>query len=251
MLFLYFSGTGNTRFCIEYLGKSIDESAPVYSIEQPEALEAIRQNEEIIIGYPVYYSNLPKILRDFINENKALWRGKKILVVATMGLFSGDGAGVLARLLKKQGAGVIGGLHLQMPDCILDVKALKRTPEQNREIVNKAIRKMDQAVEDWKQGRLPREGLHIWNHVAGLFGQRCYFFSKTKDYTDKLRIDAAKCIGCGKCVSLCPMQNIVINCGTAQARDKCTMCYRCISNCPEQAITLLGKKIVGQAVTLS
>ena len=44
--------------------------------------------------------------------------------------------------------------------------------------------------------------------MAGLFGQRLYFYNKTKNYTDKLKIDKKKCIGCGQCIKLCPMQNI-------------------------------------------
>lgn len=45
---------------------------------------------------------------------------------------------------------------------------------------------------------------------AGLFGQRLYFFYKTKEYTDKLKIDADRCIGCGMCANLCPMENIQV-----------------------------------------
>ena len=50
------------------------------------------------------YSTVPKILRDFIIENKELWENKKVFVIATMGLFSGDGAGILGRLLQQYGA---------------------------------------------------------------------------------------------------------------------------------------------------
>ena len=49
-----------------------------------------------------------------------------------MGLFSGDGAGILARRLRKYGAQIIGGLHLKMPDSIADEKALKRIPDSHR-----------------------------------------------------------------------------------------------------------------------
>lgn len=34
--------------------------------------------------------------------------------------------------------------------------------------------------------------------------------------------------------------------GFAKAEDKYAMCYRCINTCPKQAITLLGKRVVGQ-----
>lgn len=246
MLFLYFSGTGNTRFCIEYLAKKLDAVAPVCSIEQPEATNAITENQEIILGYPVYYSNLPKILRDFILDHADLWRGKKIFLLATMGLFSGDGAGVAGRLLKKQGAVLLGGSHIRMPDCILDVKALKASEEKNKRIVQAAERKLDVLAQDFQKNKLPQDGLSIWNHIAGLLCQRLYFFRKTGSYTERLKIDRGKCIACGRCSSLCPMKNIVMEEKGPEAHDRCTMCYRCINNCPEKAITLIGKQIVAE-----
>lgn len=96
-----------------------------------QAVEAIKRNTEIIFAYPVYFSNMPRIVYDFINRNRSVFSGKKIFVIATMGLFSGDGAGCSARLLAKCGAHITGGLHLKMPDCIGDEKVLKRTNEQN------------------------------------------------------------------------------------------------------------------------
>ena len=50
-----------------------------------------------------------------------------------MGLFSGDGAGILGRLLQQYGAEIIGGLHLRMPDSIGDEKVLKRPLEKNKD----------------------------------------------------------------------------------------------------------------------
>ena len=121
MIGIYFSGTGNTKHCSEYLLRLLDENAPSYSIENENAIDAIRSSDEIIFAYPVYYSYLPKIVYDFIVNNSAAWKDKNIFVVATMGLFSGDGAGCAARLFKKYGAKILGGLHIKMPDCIGDV----------------------------------------------------------------------------------------------------------------------------------
>lgn len=69
-----------------------------------------------------------------------------------MGLFSGDGAGILARLLTKQGTIVIGGLHLKMPDSIGDEKALKRTLAQNQELVRRAEQKIEISVQKLRNG---------------------------------------------------------------------------------------------------
>lgn len=248
MIGIYFSGTGNSRFCTEYLLKKLEPGAKAYSIEDKNVLEELEREEEIILGYPVYYSNLPKILGDFLEDHASLWKGKKIYLVATMGLFSGDGTGVAARRLKKHGAQITGGLHLKMPDCITDVKLLKKSTEENRKIVNQTKLKIERAASRYQQGKPTREGLNVFYHMAGLFGQRLYFSHKTKHYTDKLKIDEHKCIGCEKCVRLCPMNNITLEQGRAVSHGACTMCYRCINHCPKQAITLIGEKVLQQSI---
>ena len=243
---IYFSGTGNTKFCVDTFLKEYGYSTNSFSIEDSEALERIKNDNEIVMGYPVQYSNIPKILRDYIVDNRYVWKGKNIFIIATMGLFSGDGTGILARLLKNYGAVIVGGLHLKMPDSICDERALKRSFEHNKRIVVKATKKICKCVDNIKNGKPPQEGLGAVCHLAGLFGQRLYFLGKTQKYTDRLKINHSKCIGCGLCERLCPTGNITVKNGIAVSSDKCTMCYRCISKCPEQVITLLGKKVIEQ-----
>lgn len=251
MLGIYFSGTGNSRYALEVFLEKVafeenDKKAEIISIEDENIGSCIEDEEELIFSYSVQYSNMPKMVRDFVEENKHLWQGKKIFVIATMGMFSGDGAGILARPLHKYGAQITGGLHVKMPDSIADVKALKRPVEKNRELVRAAEKKIDKAAKNMKNGKPTQEGIGIWYHMAGLFGQRLYFSGKTKKYSNKIKIDEQRCIGCGKCAELCPMKNLHIEDNLAKAADRCTMCYRCINHCPKQAVTLLGKRVVEQ-----
>lgn len=245
MVGIYLSGTGNTKHCIEKLTGLLDNTAKTVPLESKNAAEEIEKNSEIILGYPTQFSNSPYMVRDFINTNKQLWRGKKVLCVATMGAFSGDGAGCTARLLKKYKATISGGLHIKMPDSVCDSKLLKKTAEQNREIVVQADKKIEQVAEQIKRGKYPREGIGFISHIAGLFGQRLWFYTKTTGYSDKLKI-SGNCIGCGLCASVCPMENIAINDGKAVSENRCTMCYRCISQCPQKAITLVGDEVTEQ-----
>ena len=245
MLGIYFSGTGNTKHCIEKLTALLDQTAAVIPLESSNIINQIKNNDVVIFGYPVQFSNAPYTVRDFIRKNRGLWSEKKILCVATMGAFSGDGAGCSARLFRKYGAVILGGVHLKMPDSVCDSKLLKKSVEQNREIIRLAYKKIENVAERIKCGRYPKDGITLGAHIAGLFGQRLWFFKKTAGYTDKLKISSA-CVGCGLCVSLCPMENISIENGVAVATDRCTMCYRCISRCPEKAITLLGGEVAEQ-----
>ena len=243
MLGIYFSGTGNTKFCIEKFCFCFNGSKPL-SIEDSGVVDMISKSEEIVIAYPIYYSNIPKIVRDFISMNCQSFANKRVYIIATMGLFSGDGAGCGARLFKQYGARVIGGLHLKMPDCIGDVKALKKPLAENQQLIIEAEQKILRATMALKDGNPTKDGLGVLCHMAGLFGQRLWFYGKTTHYTDKLRIDSKKCISCGKCITICPMDNLTAANQKIIAGNKCTMCYRCIISCPNKAITLLGKAVI-------
>ena len=134
--------------------------------------------------------------------------------MSTMGLFSGDGTGCTARILKKCGAEILGGLQIKMPDSVCDSKLLKKGLEENRQIIKDADKRMEETAEQILRGNYPRDGLSFIAHIKGLLGQRLWFYRKTTGYTDRLKIS--------------------------------TMCYRCISLCPQKAITLLGDMVVEQ-----
>ena len=245
MLGVYLSGTGNTKHCIEKIVKMLDTSAKILPLESENVIDEIKSNDTIILGYPTQFSNAPYMVREFIISNADIWRGKQILCVATMGAFSGDGAGCTARLLKKKGAFILGGLHIRMPDSVCDSKLLKKTVEENKKIIVEADRKIERTVQNIQNGKYPKEGIDFLSHMIGLLGQRLWFYSKTSHYSDKLKISDS-CIGCGVCSQICPMNNIAMDNQKAVSGNKCTMCYRCISLCPQKAITLFGNTIQEQ-----
>ena len=246
MIGIYFSGTGNSKYALEVFIREYDNNSVMFSIEDKRIIDYINSYDEIVFSYPVQYSAVPKILSDFIHNNSSVWQGKKVFIIATMALFSGDGAGVLGRLLKQHGAKITGGLHLQMPDSIADEKVLKRSLGKNTQLVEKANQKVVKAVADIKDGKYPQEGLGTLSRLAGFLSQRLWFGYRTRKYSDKLKVDADKCIGCTKCVKICQTENIIMIDNKAQGKDKCTVCYRCVNECPKQAITLLGKKVIEQ-----
>ena len=249
MLGIYFSATGNSRYALEVFLKELDADAKSFAIEDINAAEQIKLHDEIVFAYPVQYSAVPKIVRDFIEKTAELWKGKRVFVIATMAAFSGDGSGVLARLLKKHGAVITGGLHLAMPDSIADEKVFKRPFEKNKANVENSVRKAQQAARDIKGGRYKKQGLGAMSRFVGFISQRLWFGHRTMKYYSKgLKIDSAKCVGCGKCAAVCPTGNISLQGDTVSSGKKCTVCYRCVNSCPMKAITLLGDKVEQQTM---
>ena len=242
---VYLSGTGNTKHITELLFKELGKEGRIVPVESEDVEDALNDGE-LIIAYPTQFSNIPYLIKEFINRYSYAWKGKKIFLITTMGLFSGDGTGCAARLLKKHGAVITGGLQVLMPDSIGDCKALKKSPEKNRAVIESSDKRVIEAAKQMKEGDYPAEGLSFAAHLAGLFGQRLWFYNKTTGYTDKLKIDVSKCVGCGMCARDCPAHNIRIIDGKAVASAHCTMCYRCIDHCPKQAMTLLGKTLYEQ-----
>jgi NAD-dependent dihydropyrimidine dehydrogenase PreA subunit len=59
-------------------------------------------------------------------------------------------------------------------------------------------------------------------------------------------IDSQKCIGCGACVTTCPMDVFRLNKTSGQSvityPEDCQICHLCCVYCPKQAITVSPEK---------
>lgn len=245
MLGLYFSGTGNSKYALEIFLKKLSKPYTICSIEDKQAIELLKKSDEIVLSYPIYCSCLPKILNDFFNKNIELFRNKKVFIISTIGLFSGDGSGLAQRRLNSVNAVITGGLHVRMPSNICDSKILNKSKEKNTDIIRKSEIYIDKSVKKLNKGKNIRHGLSHASQAFGLLGQRYYSRHIVSSYSSKIKINSDTCVKCGKCVKACPMKNLELK-DTVCQKNKCTMCYRCLNLCPTQSITLLGKKVISQ-----
>ena len=62
---------------------------------------------------------------------------------------------------------------------------------------------------------------------------------------DRKYLSNDKCISCGKCVEVCPLQNITLQDGRPKWNGHCTMCMACYHHCPVNAIQY-GKSTEGK-----
>jgi electron transfer flavoprotein alpha subunit/NAD-dependent dihydropyrimidine dehydrogenase PreA subunit len=56
-----------------------------------------------------------------------------------------------------------------------------------------------------------------------------------------LIIDSELCIGCGKCVAICPFNALHLEDGIAVVNEACTACGACLEICPVEALALPAK----------
>ena len=115
--------------------------------------------------------------------------------------------------------------------------------EQARSIVEQAEPALQKVLAQLSAGQEfppPRDTLYA-RFMSGPVNPVFYrFFVKA----DAFRATDA-CIGCGKCMELCPLNNIRLENGKPVWDKHCTHCMACICDCPKEAIEY-GKKSKGK-----
>jgi ferredoxin len=101
-------------------------------------------------------------------------------------------------------------------------------------VLKKATPMILDVAEHIKSGRpLPPQKVTLYDRIkSGIVNDVFYpFFVKAKGF---YATDA--CIGCGRCASLCPMNNIALKERRPKWSESCTHCMACIAGCPALAI---------------
>jgi ferredoxin/flavodoxin len=247
MIGVYFSGTGNTRYCVQKFINELDNNAKSFSIEDNELIFELPNQDIIIFGFPIYYSNLPKIVEDYISKNAKSFYNKKIFIITTKGLFNGFGVIKAKRMFEKCGAYFIGSAQFNMPDNIRDLLIMELVfSKKYDKVISRANIKVEKAAIKFKANKPSRSGLSIFNYLASFTFKMLWFYPKNYKYISAPKIDNNKCIRCGICVKNCPMNNIKEESNKIVSGDRCTICYRCFNSCPKQALTILGNKVYEQ-----
>lgn len=238
MLTLYFSGTGNTQFVAEIFSKKMN--AKYHSIEEDIDFDAaILRQERICFCYPIYGSCIPLIMQEFVQRFRSALNGKKLIIICTQLLFSGDGARVFTELLEGVEHSVIYAAHIHMPNNICNFPVFPMAgPERIEKYKRDAHLALDRICEDLRQGVIRKKGFNPFSTLLGLLTQRLYFRRAMVFAQKSVRISPS-CNLCSRCVRACPVQNLKIDSGRVTHNEKCVLCYRCVNLCPQKSITVL------------
>ncbi len=240
----YFTGTGNTRYVTLALLQRLSEQFETRAFEIPgkfDAVAELKRADTVLLAFPIYGSSPPVPMRQFLQRNAELFRGKEVMIAATQYMFSGDGAASLGRTVQRIGGRVTFAEHFNMPNNLADCGMFRiRNGAELEKILKKTDRRIERFARRIVRGKRLRRGFNPVSHAVGYFCQRSFWRRSEDEKKNLLKIDAKKCVGCGLCVKSCPVQNLGMDGKRARAKGNCALCYRCVNLCPKQAISLVG-----------
>ncbi len=265
-MIFYFSGTGNTKWAAEKIAHTTGDR--LFNIAEEllagQCQYRLEQDERVGFFFPIHGWQPPHILRRFIRKmNITLSDGttprslsdKALLPytysVCTCGDTVGGALKMFDKDLRQIGLTLHSAFSLIMPesyvclpfmytDTIEREKKKIATADNLLGNISATIRNREGGVFNLKTGPTP----FLYTHVIGAYFNR--FMIKDTPF----RVDADTCISCGKCVSVCPVNNIEMSAKDSGSdtsasstsiptwlhNGECTCCLACYHYCPTHAI---------------
>lgn len=237
-MILYFSGTGNSRYIAKRIADKIqDELIDANDKIKRRDTRTIKVNGRLIIVTPTYAWRIPWLVRDWII--KTHFQGVcQVWFVMDCGGEIGNAAKYNRQLCEKKGFVYMGTAQIVMPENYI---ALFSTPETEkaRMIVADAEPVINNVIRHIEEGRaFPAPRNNLYDRIMSGPVNRLFYPLCVK--ANAFHVNDV-CSSCGKCVKLCPLNNITLESGKPVWGKKCTHCMACISYCPKKAIEY-GKK---------
>ena len=232
-MIFYFSGTGNSEYTAKKIAAVIDDR--MYSIKagiMSRKIPKTEPEEVLIFVTPTYAWRIPRLVEEWIRAAKS-FRKHKAYFVMTCGSDIGNAQKYVKRLCKSMGMKYMGCQGIVMPENYI---ALFNTPDEaeSLQIIEKAQPLIEETAELILKGEmLPELPVKTSDNVKSGIVNAAFYPMVVK--SSKFYATGA-CISCGKCVKVCPLENIKLVAGGPEWGQKCTHCMACISECPTQAI---------------
>lgn len=235
---LCFSGTGNSLYAAKIIARITgDELISLNDRIKNGSFEDINSEKPLVFVAPTYAWNLPRIVRDYILKTRFTGSSKAYFVL-TCGSGTGSAAYGLLNLCREKQFEFMGLATIIMPENYVAMFPVPDEPK-SKKIISKAIPKIKHAAE------LILNGDTLNTSYSPVLGLLCNAIVTSTFYKlfvkDKGFYTTGACTGCGRCVSLCPTNNIRLNNARPVWEGKCTHCMACICSCPTEAIEYKNK----------
>ena len=232
-MILYFSGTGNSAFVAKQIGKHIcDDVTDLFDKIRSKDYTPISSEKPWVIVTPTYAWQIPKIVYNWLLKTR-LKGNRKIFFVMTCGDSIGAACMDLKKLCNKKSLLYRGCAKVVMPEnyiAMFDAPGVNETKKIIKHSIPSILEisntiSADKAIKD--------QPAHTVGQI--LSGPVNYGFNRFYLKADKFYAKDS-CISCGKCETVCPLENISMYEGKPIWGKECTHCMACICNCPTEAI---------------
>ena len=232
-MILFFSGTGNSRYAARLTAMVTgDETVSMNEMIKKDRAETLRSDKPFVFAAPTYAWRIPRVVEDLLLKTK-FEGSRKAYFILTCGDSTGNAGKYLKKLCAEKGFEYMGLASVIMPENYIAMFNAPGKPEAER-IIKNARQYILKAAEHIKNGTpLPEERSSFAGRLqSGAINP--LFYAAAVSARGFRSTD--KCISCGKCEKLCPLNNIVLKDGRPQWGRRCTHCMACICGCPEEAI---------------
>jgi ferredoxin len=249
-MIIFFSGTGNTKYCATKLAAILgDDVRQVTVADLTEPASAVIKTDEkrVVWMFPTYSWGVPKQILQLMKHAKfAVPADALHWMVTTCGDDIGKTAAQWRRALHRRDCVTASAFSVQMPNTYTFMKGFDvDAPELEKSKIEAALPRLQRIAEVVAHGEPVAddvvEGSFAWLKTAvvyPLFNMFC--MSPRRFYAND------DCTGCGLCRKACPMENIVPGQGNAPLwHDNCMLCTRCYHICPCHAVQY-GKTTAGK-----
>ena len=214
-MILYYSGTGNSKYIAKCIASSLEtDCLNLNERIKAEDTSSVQTEENVILVTPTYAWRIPHIVSGWLGKAE-LVGAKRIWFVMDCGSEIGNAAKYNRELATQE------------------AKAIAENAKP-------AIRSIIDCIRNGMEFPAPRNNLYD-RFMSGAVNP---IFYKKIVKADAFTVSDA-CIGCGKCVQLCPLNNIRLDKDKPVWGSNCTHCMACICYCPKEAIEY-GKRSVGK-----
>lgn len=239
---VYFSGTGNSRYCADFLAKALgDEVLDAFHFIRDGVAAELLSEKPWVFVCPTYAWRLPRVFRDFIRGGYFSGADDAWFVM-TCGSEIGAPEGELRTLCREKRLRFRGVFQVVMPENYI---AMFDAPEEAeaRAIVAAAREPLMEAAAHIRAGEdFPTRRSTLADRVKS--GPVNPFFYRFFVRSDPFWVGES-CVGCGACEAACPTAAIRMEKGRPVWGKGCTHCMACITLCPARAIEY-GSASVGK-----
>lgn len=239
---VYYSGTGNSRYCAELLAHRLDdELLDAFQYIKHQVSADLVSGKPWVFVCPTYAWRIPRIFERFLRSG-SFSGSQDAYFVMTCGAEIGNAGAYLKTLCQEIGMHDCGVLEVVMPENYV---AMFRVPEEKEadQILAAATPVLERAAERIAAGEtLPEQKAGVADRIKSSLVNRAFYPLMVKDRPFYVTDD---CVSCGKCAEACVMDNITMENGKPRWHGSCTHCMACICGCPKAAIEY-GKKSQGK-----